>query len=83
MYYSYVLFSKINKRLYVGSTKNLKQRIEQHRKGKTWTTKRLGNFDLIFYEAFKAKADALRRERYFKTSKGKSSLKQIIRDSMI
>jgi predicted GIY-YIG superfamily endonuclease len=37
---------------------------------------------LIFYEAFAAKTDAVRRERYFKTSKGKSSLRQVIRDSI-
>ena len=37
---------------------------------------------LIFCEMFIDKADAVRREKYFKTSKGKSSLQQIIRGSI-
>ena len=82
MYYVYILLDKINSKIYVGRTSNLKERIKQHLRGKTWTTARMKDLELIFYEAFKAKADAIRREKYFKTSKGKSSLKQIIRDSL-
>ena len=83
MFYVYVLKSKENGRLYVGQTHNLRQRFHQHREGNVWTTHKMGRLDLIFYEAFKAKSDAIRRERYLKTSKGKSSLRQIIRDSLI
>lgn len=51
--------------------------------GETHTTKRMLPVDLVFYEAFLSKDDALRREKYFKTSKGKGSLRQIIRDSVL
>ncbi|MEK7193469.1 MAG: GIY-YIG nuclease family protein [Patescibacteria group bacterium] len=81
MFYVYVL-KNANQRLYVGRTKDLKTRIQQHVDGKNWTTRRMGSIELICYEAFRAESDAIRRERYFKTSKGKSSLKQIIRDSL-
>lgn len=82
MYYVYVLKSLKNDKIYVGRTDNLKRRIQEHKAGKTWTTKRFLPIKLIFCEAFLSKQDAIRRERYFKTSKGKSSLRQIIRESL-
>ncbi len=82
MYYVYVLLSQSNSQLYVGRTSNLKKRIKEHESGKVRTTNRLNPMNLVFYEAFLSNNDAIRRERYFKTSKGKSSLKQIIRESV-
>jgi predicted GIY-YIG superfamily endonuclease len=37
---------------------------------------------LIYYESHLSKADAARREIYFKTTKGKSTLKQMLRESL-
>lgn len=36
--------------------------------------------ELVFYEAYRNKYDALRREKYLKTSKGKSTLKNMLRE---
>lgn len=83
MFYVYVLMSRANQRLYVGRTSDLRARLGEHLKGKTWTMARMSDLVLVFYEAFKAKSDAIRRERYLKTSKGKSSLRQVIRDSLV
>ncbi|MEK7496726.1 MAG: GIY-YIG nuclease family protein [Patescibacteria group bacterium] len=82
MYYVYVIKGELG-RLYVGMTSDLKRRFLEHQRGGVWTTKRMGNLELIFYEAFKSKLDAARREKYFKTSKGKISLKQVIRESLL
>ncbi|MFC1656510.1 GIY-YIG nuclease family protein [Patescibacteria group bacterium] len=80
MYYCYVLESKIDKNFYIGFTENLKQRLRDHNSGKNLSTQIRKPFNLIYYEAFLNKFDALRRERYFKTTKGKTSLKQILRE---
>ncbi|MCX6816520.1 MAG: GIY-YIG nuclease family protein [Candidatus Beckwithbacteria bacterium] len=82
MHYTYVLKSPENK-LYIGRSSNLKQRLKQHFNKKVKSTKWWKQIKLIFYEAFLAKSDSIRREKYFKTSKGKSSLRQIIRKSLI
>jgi len=76
MYYTYILLLS-NNQFYIGSTSNLKRRIDEHKR------KRKQTFKLIFYEAFVSKEDARRREKYFKTSKGKSSLRQILRNSLL
>jgi len=82
MHYVYALLDLIIGKIYIGRTGDLRKRLKQHQQGKTWSTSRMGNLELIFYEAFKSKQDSIRRERYFKTSKGRSSLRQIIRDSI-
>lgn len=82
MYYTYVLKSKIDGKLYLGYTADLKKRFKEHNDGKVIATKPRRPFELIFYESFKSMQDAKRREQYFKTTKGKSSLRQILRNSL-
>ena len=80
MYYVYILKSERRRRLYIGRTKDLKRRFQEHLNGKIWTTKRMLPIKLIFYEAFINKKDAVRRERYLKTTKGKATLKMMLKE---
>jgi len=80
MYYVYIIKSERDGRLYVGRTSDLKQRFKQHIEGKAWTTKRMLPIILIFYEAFINEKDAIRREKYLKTSKGKSTLRMMLKE---
>jgi len=82
MHYVYILKSLKDPRLYIGRTDNLRKRFREHQKGKVKSTKHRRPFSLVFYEAFIGKEDTIRREKYFKTSKGKTSLKLIIRESL-
>jgi putative endonuclease len=82
MYYVYVLRSMADRKLYIGYTANLKNRFQQHQAGAVASTQSRRPFELIFYEGYKSMEDAKRRERYFKTSKGKSSLRLMLQDSL-
>jgi len=82
MYYVYVLLSLKDKKFYIGFTNDLKRRLKEHDSGKNISTKSRRPLKLIYYEAHLSKADAERRERYFKTTKGKSTLKQMLRESL-
>ncbi|MDO8668611.1 MAG: GIY-YIG nuclease family protein [bacterium] len=75
MYYTYVLRSKKDRKLYTGFTENLKLRFEQHQKGLVESTKLRWPFELIYYEACLSKKDATHREKYLKTTYGKRYLK--------
>lgn len=82
MYYVYVIKSNTG-RCYVGRTCDLKRRIREHLEGKNYTTHRMERIKLVFYEAFLSKTDSIRRERYFKTSKGRKTLKLMLRSSLL
>ena len=75
MYYIYVLRSDGDGNFYVGYTKNLKLRFEQHNKGVVESTKSRGPFKLVYYEACLDQDDAFRREKYLKSNFGKKYLK--------
>ena len=75
MYYTYVLKSMKDGKMYTGFTKDLKLRFEQHEKGLVQSTRHRRPLALIYYEACLSEEDALRRERYLKTHYGKMYLK--------
>ena len=75
MYYTYVLRSEKDGRLYTGSTHDLRKRFDEHNSGRVTSTKNRGPFVLIYYEACLDLQDARRRERYLKTGMGKRYVK--------
>src|SRR3989344_3594095 len=79
-FYVYVLKSIKKDFIYVGSTANLKKRFLEHNNKEELSTKHYAPFDLIFYEAYRNEKDAKRREEYFKTTKGKVTLRQMLRE---
>ena len=82
MYYVYALWSKEDKHFYIGYTSDIARRLKEHSEKSVYSTLRMTNPHLIFYEAFQAEGDARRREGYFKTTKGKKSLRLILRESL-
>jgi len=83
MFYTYILKSREKDWFYAGYTEDLKKRFIEHQNGLSPATKPYRPFSLIFYEAFKSKADAKRREKYFKTNKGKRALNLMLKESKI
>ena len=83
MYYVYVLLSKKDKDRYVGYTKNLKLRFEQHQKGLVLSTKNRRPLKLIYYEACINQKDAVLREKYLKTIYGKKYIKSRLKSYLI
>ena len=82
MHYVYVLYSLKNKQLYIGYTVDVEKRIKEHSRGKTFSTRSRRPLELVYYEAHLSKEDSLRREKYFKSTKGRTTLRQILRDSL-
>ncbi len=75
MYYTYVLKSEKDGKLYVGYTGDLKLRFEEHKKGKVESTRDRRPLKLVYYEACLNQQDATHREKYLKTYHGKMFLK--------
>lgn len=81
MFYVYVLLSKKDKKLYIGSTSNLKRRVLQHSSGLVDSTKSRLPIKIIYYEGFVSKTDCLREELFLKSGKGRERLKELLKNS--
>ncbi len=80
-YCAYILLSHKDFKMYIGYTTNIEKRIENHNKGGTISTAKRGSLELIFGEICFSKRDAMRREKYFKTTAGKKILKLMLKDT--
>ena len=58
----------------------LRRRFKEHNNREELSTKHYAPFDLIHYEAYKSGIDAKRREEYLKTTKGKTTLRTMLKN---
>jgi len=78
MFYFYILRSLKNKKLYLGQTTDLKERLISHNNLENKATKPNAPYELIFYSAFNNQKDAINCEQYFKTTPGWKRLRRML-----
>ncbi|NNJ88228.1 MAG: GIY-YIG nuclease family protein [Eudoraea sp.] len=81
-YCVYVLQSEKDLLFYHGFTTNIENRLRDHNAGRTISTSKRMPLRLIFCEFYLCKKDAMRREKYFKTTQGKRMLKLMLRNTL-
>ena len=79
MFFAYVWQSTVAKRRYVGSAADVVKREGQHNAGLCKSTKPSRPWKVIHQEAFESRGEAMRRERYLKTGRGREELERILR----
>lgn len=77
-HYVYIFQSLKNGSLYVGYTKDLIKRFEQHNRGESPATKPFRPYKLICYEALLNRVDAKRREEYLKSGYGRRTIAKML-----
>ena len=82
VHYTYVLLSRLDGRLYIGATGNLRERMKLHTDGHVQSTARRRPLKLVYYEACPSPDDAYRRERYLKSGRGGRYLKVRLASSL-
>jgi len=83
MYYVYIIKSKRDQKLYIGSSNDLRRRLKEHNDGLVFSTKSRKPFELKYYEAYKAEKDARKRESNLKLrSRAFAQLKKRITESL-
>ena len=75
MYFTYVLFSMKDRKMYVGYSHDVVHRFMQHRKGQVEAMKDRQPLEMIYYEAYLDETEAKRREKYLKGGNGRATLK--------
>jgi putative endonuclease len=81
MYYIYILYSSTLKKKYIGSTSNLRERLNRHNSGRSNFTSLGRPWKLIYYSAFLSKIDALREEIFLKSGQGRKRIKYLLTDT--
>ncbi|MCZ7557545.1 MAG: GIY-YIG nuclease family protein [Bacteroidia bacterium] len=76
MFYTYVLWSAVLRKRYIGSTSDLSRRLEQHNTGLSTFTKRGIPWSVIYFEDFPTRREAEVRERTLKSGQGRAWLDQ-------
>ena len=79
-YYVYILQSCRDGNFYVGYTKDIQKRLEQHNKGRVPSTKNRRPLDLVYWEGCLNQQDATHREKYLKTAWGKRYIKNRLKN---
>ena len=79
MFYVYFLRSLKNKKIYTGfSSKEPEIRLKEHESGTNVWTRHNGLFELVYYEKYQCKEDAMSREQFYKSGFGRK-----IRDAIL
>ena len=74
MYYVYILHSKKDSKLYIGYAVDLKRRLKEHQDKKVKSTAYRQPFELLCYEAYHHKMEAVAREKFLKSGDGRADL---------
>ena len=74
MFYVYILRSGKTGRRYVGSCEDLDERIRRHNLGHSKGTRHGIPWGLLHSETFLTREQAIARERFYKTGKGRDQL---------
>ena len=74
-YNVYILRSSKDNKRYIGMTSNLDYRLRDHNAGLVKSTRNRRPLKLFYTEKFNLKLEAEKREKFFKTGKGREYLK--------
>ncbi|HTP12314.1 MAG TPA: GIY-YIG nuclease family protein [Bacteroidota bacterium] len=77
-WYVYALRSLVKKFVYVGSTNDIRRRMDEHANGLVQSTKAYLPLELAAYVAVPTERKARELEKYFKAGSGKAVLKKRI-----
>ena len=77
MYYCYILQSTRNNKYYIGSTKNVSDRLKTHNHGRVTSTKCHRPWILKYQEEYSSLKDARKRERQIKSWHSRKAIERL------
>jgi putative endonuclease len=80
-YFTYIIKSQLDQSFYIGSTSNLETRLRAHNSGKSPYTSKKKPWEIVYFEEFGNKSDALKREKFLKKQRNKEFYQKIIKIS--
>ncbi|MDQ3545567.1 MAG: GIY-YIG nuclease family protein [Verrucomicrobiota bacterium] len=77
LFHVYVLRSMKTGRRYVGSCEDVPERLRRHNAGHSKATRHAVPWVILHSESFVDRAAAMKKERYFKTGRGRDELNRL------
>ena len=78
-FWVYIIQSKIDNWTYTGHTNDVDRRLNDHNRGKMSSTRHHRPLKLIYTEEFSSRSDAMIREKFLKSGKGREVRKELIK----
>jgi len=78
MFYTYIIESETTKKLYIGQTNDIDDRLHRHNSNQNLATKNRGPWRLLFFKQFNSRAEAVQLERKLKAWKNPAKVRQWI-----
>ncbi len=79
MFVTYILYSRSKDRYYIGHSEDLSSRLIRHNEGRVPSTKNYRPWECLYFEEFKTKIEANRRELEIKRKKSRKYLEYLIK----
>ncbi|MDP2207301.1 MAG: GIY-YIG nuclease family protein [Bacteroidota bacterium] len=76
----YILYSNQFNKTYVGQTNNLIKRLKYHNSGQVKSTKRYIPWEMLYFEEYSSRSEAMRREKWFKSKTGRKKISEILQN---
>ena len=77
MYYTYILKSISSERYYIGQTSDLVLRLKRHNENLVKSTKNRGPWEIVYFEEYETRSEAMQRERYLKSLNSRKSIEEL------
>ena len=78
MIYKVYVLENLKRDWYIGHTDNLNYRLARHNNNLVRSTKNKGPWRVIYTEEFRTRAEAMKREEYLKSGRGRKYLKEFL-----
>ncbi len=73
----YILQSQKDGRYYIGHTQDLAGRLDQHNRGASKSTRNHRPWELVYYEKYSTRKDAVKRENQIKKQKSRVYIEKL------
>ncbi len=80
-YFVYIIESEKDGTYYIGSTQDIEERLQRHNQGRSKYTRTKQPWKLIYFEEYKDRTAAIKKELVIKQRKSKDYIKKLVRAS--
>jgi len=78
MYYVYILLNDAKTRTYTGVAEDVDRRLKEHNAGRVVSSKPYRPYKIVHSEPYKTLVEARKKEKFYKSTTGRRSIKEII-----